>query len=973
MSKHKNTQRLTLLLGDIDPALLEEAYMTDTPEKLAKLRIQANSPRPRRRIIMTRLAVATISMVLAISMMLSVFILLRPETPGTEFPTGTPDTLAPDHPYMDPTIMEAPWKTGKLTLTSLTYQPATNTLSTGRLSFDKLTSVETVTDVATDAVTDAETQTPDIPDAPVFGQGENVQVSMMDNTKVSEYMGPDLIKTRPTEGEHISCSDVYYNIHTGEIVCMSCRVLELIKGSDLYTDAAIEVFIEEILLDEYNLWLSGVPDDLRETYEKLYSSPDARELFGKMQKPSLSKLNIDTFAHYDEHQLYVTEHIDDYNYPIVDIVEYGVNPDKCLYTLVSPLTGIPYGSYFIDLTTGTTQRIDIQLTGDKDSGYQTEHLAMHLAKRVIVLDDYQTVVVTLPYIFGSSRRKNDHGMAPNYTHDCVIVFDVPSSKGHVLFPVGGGQSIKLPANAAQVYGNVIYYQTPRGHWCFYRMDQRILYTVESDAFARVSLSAAGDAYAVMKEAHGYTFYKLEGETFTLLPTEVEDDFDILNRYVMDDNIRVDILTGETLPLWEGTPTVTAHSKDGRFMYLYFEGADHILCIDVCKAESGSIRLSDSFVTQAAEASASGAITYGLLLNETGERLLMTYCKEGIVVFDREAYKKEPASASDYDAILNCYTINGQKLNFHKRQNATTLLRLLYVQRWIHTTERKYLFGKESTGTWQQGNMELAEQLIEYLDVWGNNAEVPTDLLSDMLGDISISEFEGASLHALSQGTYDFNKFELSTKYGYNEEKRLDGFSRDHAKAAFAFFNVSYTEEQLAEMKALFRNVLDPVIKNCVLNVYRDTTVIASAMNEACIIATGMSYDEYMKSCAWIATPNQSQHFYAMTNAAGGDVRFSLWKHVEIQPLQDFIAGLNFIEGEKEITSITRIYRRFSIQYYNDRRFDVCLLWVGYDTEGKAYACIDGYYAEITLEEAEAFKAIYVGANRIAMDPYISFH
>ena len=143
MKQEKNPERLSLLLGDIDPALLEEAYMTDSPEKLAKLQMKSRPARNRRRIIMPRLAVATVSVVLALSMMLSVFVLLRPETPGVGPSTGTHDTQNPDDPYIDPATIDAPWKTGKLTLTSLTYKPAAQSMSTGRLSFDMLTSTET--------------------------------------------------------------------------------------------------------------------------------------------------------------------------------------------------------------------------------------------------------------------------------------------------------------------------------------------------------------------------------------------------------------------------------------------------------------------------------------------------------------------------------------------------------------------------------------------------------------------------------------------------------------------------------------------------------------------------------------------------------------------------------------------------------------------------------------------------------------
>ena len=128
MKQEKNTERLSMLLGEIDPALLEEAYRTDTPEKLRGS--SASSERPYRRIIFPRLAVAAVSMILTFSMLLGVFVLLRPADPGIDPPQSEQESgtvsFTPDNSYIDPASIVAPWKTGKLTLTSLTYAPKTS-------------------------------------------------------------------------------------------------------------------------------------------------------------------------------------------------------------------------------------------------------------------------------------------------------------------------------------------------------------------------------------------------------------------------------------------------------------------------------------------------------------------------------------------------------------------------------------------------------------------------------------------------------------------------------------------------------------------------------------------------------------------------------------------------------------------------------------------------------------------------------
>ncbi len=974
MSKKKDPGRLSLLLGDIDPALLEEAYMTDSPEKLAKLRMQTH---PRRVITMPRLAVAMISFILALSMMLSVFILLRPETPGVEPPTGTPGdvTDTPDQPYVDPATIDAPWKTGKLTLTSLTYKPAADSLSTGRLSFDKLTDVETdaatdavtdaITDAVTDAVTDAEIQTPD---APVFGQGENVQVSIMDNTKISDYMGPDLIKTRPAEGEHMGCADVYYNIHTDEIVCMSCRVLALVQGTELYTYAAIDAFMEEILLDEVNLWASGEVNGWRETYSRILYSDKARELFSQLKKPTLSKLGIDDFA-FDSHEVYVKEHIGDYKYPVVDIVEYGADPDKCLFSLVSPLTGIAYGSYVMDLTTNTAVRVDQTLANAMGDYVRCPELS--LAESITVLDHYSKIVVTLPYQVQYYHLRNGHRI-PVYAMNAVLLFDVDTGVYRQISYHDG--ELYSPAAPATVYNNVICY--PSGSlWCFYLISTDTLYTVEGD-FARVITSGQGISYAVMKQTDGYHFFELTGKNGAFAPAEVEgEDFDLANRFVMEGNLRVDVLTGETVSLWDGTPTATAVSKDGRFMYLYFEGADHILCIDVCKAERGAISLSEGFVTQAAEAAASGTVTYGLFLNAAEDALLMTYCKEGMVVFDSVGYSDHNHMHDPLGDILNFYTVNGQKLHFVNKENALHLLKLFFTLKELDVYTEEI-----STGINLPHSplyLESAEELIPYLDVWGNNAELPAKILYAMIGDMTLGELTDMTYtnDIREMLTYYYKESRINTNYGYERTRALDYMARDVAKAMAEFFCVELTDEQMTAIKALLLPRLDAIVdENFQSSTAELDATFKDAFDEACPILTGMTYDAFIKTAGFLAWEDRYidvesdgyvhdfSRYCAKTDVVG-DVRLSLQKKLGNAYLTEFLSGLTFEAGEKTVTPITSLFRSYSdvggLPYAGLSSF----LHVGYDEAGNAFVVVDGYYAPITVDEAETFKRTHVQKNQ----------
>ena len=140
--------------------------------------------------------------------------------------------------------------------------------------------------------------------------------------------------------------------------------------------------------------------------------------------------------------------------------------------------------------------------------------------------------------------------------------------------------------------------------------------------------------------------------------------------------------------------------------------------------------------------------------------------------------------------------------------------------------------------------------------------------------------------------------------------------------------------------------------------------------EVCPIATGMTYDAFIKSAGFLAwedkyidieadgTVHDLSLYCAKTNAAG-DVRFSLQKKLDKEYITAFLEELTFVEGHVEITPITSLFRSScyssGLQYSGTLSF----LHVGYDAEGNAYVVIDGYYAPITGETAEQFKRVHV--------------
>ncbi len=959
MKHEKNTERLSLLLGDLDPALLEEAYQTDTPEKL-KGRV-LRQPKPYRRALFPRLAVASVSIILTLSLLLSMFVLLRPGDAGVDLPEGDSHHVT-DTP--NPGAILPPWRSGKLTLTSLTYAPDKSTLSaTMRPSFDRLTEITTGSE--TQADTEGNTEAP-LPDAPIVGKGENVQVSIMDNAKISDYMGPDLIRVRPDGGEHMNCSDVYYDIRTGEEICMSCRILTLVQGTELYTDAAVASFMTEILLDHTYLQAAGEAREWQEIYSRDLSQPETRELFRQLKQPTLGKLQITEFFS-DRHEAEVNENISDYQYPYVDVIEYGSDPQLCLYSLRSPITERTYGSYVLHLTTGEVMRIDAVNQSDSDPLYTG--LNLPYALDLTILDGYQTILVTLPYYVSHYESYSGH-LIPSYSDNTVLLLDVKTGNYREIARSDAG--IFLPSDKAQVYGDVIFY--PSGSlWCFYHTRTNTLYTAEGD-LARISRAENGMFYAVMHEESAYAFYPLRGESPSLTTEETPNEtaFAVTERYVMEDGVRINVVTGEALSLWEGEPATMVSSRGGRYLYLYFAGADHILCLDICTAEQGLLTLSDSFVQAAATA---GDVEYRLLLSDSEEHLLMTYCKEGIVVFDSVGYENTNHYRDWLGGILDFYTVNGKKLNFINTETVKLMLE------WLLTMENIDFYTQEissdTSSSYRTLYPKIAEQLIPYMNVWSTTAEIPQATLYAVLGDMNVAEFSDLSYTGgMSEMLTNYYKDQrINTTYGYERDRALAYLAEDMAEGMMTYFCVTPTKEQLAAASEVFLPLLENAIdENFHITVHELNSLYKDCLTEVCPIATGMTYDAFIKSAGFLAweekyidietdgTVHDLSPYCAKTNAAG-DVRFSLQKKPNKEYITSFLENLEFVSGTIEITPITSLFRANSYSSGLLYGGTLSFLHVGYDATGNAFVVIDGYYAPIEREAAEEFKRVHTQSEQ----------
>ena len=949
MKQNKETQsdRLSALLGEMDPQLIDEALKTDTPEALASLTKKRVPLRPsssahpgaRRRPAL----IASVAVLLVLAMVLPVALHLS----GGWGPDPWESTPSDD--YVDPSSVIPPWRSGELKLSSLTYRIEENATALLKDEFfytpsptvDLLTEWETDgptegdTNGGTDGATDTEQGPAADQEAENYGEGENFSVSIMDNTKITSYMGEHLIKLRPESGEHVDCPDVYFDITTNEYTCMSCRVLDMMAGSEDYTDAAIRCFMAECVLTYVGIEYSHLVDE----YTALLQEPLTKAIFERREGLTARKLGIKSFLT-DEHEAYLKESIPAFEYPVVDIAEYGSDMGKCLFTLISPRTSVAYGNFVCDLESGDITRIDKNCTG-----YEIPSLAA--AQDIRILDGYSVIIAAVPdFALWLSPVLHTDLLQPVYAAHNVCVFRVETGECERL--ITSEKAGNVPNSSFTESLGVLTYVGKDG--LIYAYDQTHFYALEG-ALSRVIGDTEGGRYAVMKQEDDYVLYRLEnGEAVPTPVSEIAEWLDVGNRYVLEGNVRLDLGSGETLTLWEGEAVATAASKDGRYLYLYFAGTEEILCLDAWSGERGYLSLSDRFT---AAALAAGEISYHLMLNAEENRLLMTYYKEGLVVFDAEAFREGVGIAGGsidkaLDAVVDYYTINGAPLRFYETVQAENLLRVLSVT--------PYLDSLVAGTTSRENNLTIsigaAEALIPYLEVWAHTARVPDGVVESMLGDMAPAMFREYFQFTMKQYTQRFKPVEMDNGYGLRRDTALKKLASEFAENYGVLFGVTMSAEELALWSERALGVLDPIVdEERRVSDHDLSLAYRSLLVEISSALTGKTYAEFVQSGDFLK--DTKSVYFVTTDSTAGDIRSGVHLPCDEAFVREFLASLTFVEGEREIKAEGRLSRRVFMDHYMD--FSQSILEVGYAEDGKAYVVIDGYYAEITPEALERFK------------------
>lgn len=965
MSRNRKNERLLDLMGTLDPAILEYAHAIDSSERLKEAvaasagTVSADEGRVMSRLgrfFRNRTTVAVIAAALALAVMLPATSLLFRQTGGfTPGETENPDV------YVDPLTVTAPWKDGTLKLTSLTYRVNSDTLMPGnRISFDQITAVtgdpgensvhtgggESTTDESPVTRLPADTELPKTDSAaetetPLYGEEENLTVSIMDNVKISAYMGSDLIKLRPDSGDHVNCPDVYYDIKADTYTCMSCRLLDLMTGSEAYADVAIHVFIEECLLSYINLWESGEMTEWRSQYASALSDTEIREQFANRKRITLGKLGELTY-YSDDHKAHVRSSVGDFQYPVVDVVEYGTDMNICLFTLCSPRTGVGYGNFLCYLDSGAVISLDGDMAAEDIPN-------LSLASGVIVTDDYGTVIVTVPYFAPWVNIDRKSGLpVPYYTRSNIFIYHVDSGSYERLFTVGND---KIPASAVAESQGVLTYRAHDGHVYAYR--DGTFYELPAEP-ARICTDINGKRYAAIASDGHYTLYLLEGgEAVAQDPADEALELDVANCYMVEGNQRIHLLTNETVTLWEGEPAAQVASRDGRYIYLYFTGDNSILCVDVWTGERGCLALSDSFVSEAARV---GEVSYRLLLNAEENRLLMTYFTEGVVVFDSAAFLENVVFNGTHmveavEDIINYYTVNGHKLRFYEKMQAILMIKLLYIPLYLDATEQDNLNRENRLAMC----VEAAEALIPYLDVWSSSAEVPRETVNSLLGYMAPDEL--TEYFILDMPKYR-NYFEIPEKlpsaYGKRPDYALNGLSRALRDSVLGYFSTGKTDENAAYLEALVHERMEALVsEECTVLLCEFVPALNALLVEAAPTVWGGEYGEFLRTAAFFEIEEEFDNFRVITDDTAGDIRCGVEKYTDRTYVTEFLSGLTFSEGEVEITVSAKLTYSLYVNYW--KCFRITVFELGYAADGTAYVRAPGWFAEIDPALVDVFK------------------
>ncbi len=628
------------------------------PQHTYHATLQAPPVRPRL-ILRRTLLIAAALFLLMLAVTLTVAALQR-QSPTVPDPPIDGDT--PPIPVAPADL--PPWESGKLRITSLTYRNTAKEVHftpTGSPSPIPLSEESTTV------------------------HSENIAISLSFGTPISGCGNAELLRISPTEGEHVDCDAVYYNIRKDQIYCLSCELREEIAEHPLYLDAWVRAIIEEALLisdDVAPLYLPNFATLYNDFYDALQSS-DLQNRLRNEQELSIEALGLREVIDRHEREYekgtrvnwaskaFVSGNLE----PRIEIIEYGMHRSKCIFMLTSSYrTDLYYGSYVYDFSDGSLLRLegDIYALANgylmvkENRAFFEDHFLYDLnqAISVEISSDYTTMVATVPYFQSHiSYLGWENWVEPTYTYYQVVVYDLID--GGFSLPIDPDTAaaieqftVKQPAS---LHGSIACFQTRDGKLHLATESKLLMSLPAETAQGECSLARIVDGELAIFQTVNAGTKKTAYSYYHLSEYRAEGGEDITDRvmggemslpehayYVFSELQRTDTRTGESMMLLSGGAAdelssvllagdakAVVISRDERYLYAVLKGQTAITCLDRVTGMSTTIPMPKEFVqiTQALP-----NISYHLYLNAAEDTLFVTYAHDQPLEFDLESFR-----------------------------------------------------------------------------------------------------------------------------------------------------------------------------------------------------------------------------------------------------------------------------------------------------------------------------------------------
>ncbi|MBQ2388532.1 MAG: hypothetical protein II305_00540, partial [Clostridia bacterium] len=528
----------------------------------------------------------------------------------------------------------------------------------------------------------------------------NKKLALLNNSEIRSCINGRWLGIYTEYGSHAGCEGLFYDLQDDDYVCVACKLLELIRTNEYYLDACVRMAVEVYCMKVPTT--PAVETSLEKKFPKYYKAfykSDALKVFASGEKPTQENTKLDFKKGGIYNEKWETTKMDEFKYPVVKVLEYGKDVNKCFFALVSPDDNVAWGSFIYDFSknklyslNGDTEQSGITIVGNENFKYhygdyyynysrseRNELIIMAelaFATNVTVSDDYKYIAVSAPYFAVSAQYDDpETGIKKNvYEEDVVFLVDVENGTCKALYDTKDSDcsfyyEIKdsdgpWPSKAPEFLEGEICFPTKRGSW---RFDNKKEIKGELLKIATYNSSK----YAIMQCDDDVRIYNLpEAVDVTEEMNNVKFESESYPECQKD---YLKLIGNESGSIFNGKYVATA-SKSGRFVYLYYEYLGQVLCIDTETKESETLMVDKSFVEGAAKVE---NVKYQIFVSDDGNNLFLTYYNDCRLTFikDKISFPHVISIWHTGDEYYTCYMIEYDNFEVYFSKDANKTLRL----------------------------------------------------------------------------------------------------------------------------------------------------------------------------------------------------------------------------------------------------------------------------------------------------------